>query len=134
MCSSDLAVLPCGEPEEDESFVVLSGLQQERIDEREVELVFLGFDLFPIDRDFQGVGVEVFDGLPELWQQGGPCARIVGLSAQHEEGFAVDEEGVAAVLFDKRGHLGIAGLGEDVDEGHCQAQAEEGCLDQVWSI
>ena len=94
-------------------------------------MVFLRFDLFPIDRDFQGVGVEVFDGQPELRQQGGPGARVVGLSAQHEEGFSVDEQGMAAVLFDEGGHGGITGLGKGVEDGRCQAEAEERCFDQV---
>lgn len=49
-------------------------LLDEGVDEIEVEMVFLWFDLFPVDRYFEGIGVKVFDGLPDLWQEGGPRA------------------------------------------------------------
>lgn len=51
----------------------------------------------------------------------------MGLSAEHEVGFPVDEEGVAAVLFDEGGDGGIIGLGEGVAERENQHQPEVFC-------
>ena len=68
------AVLPGGEPEEDEPCIVGSGLLEQGIDKREIELVLLRLDLLPIDGYFQGIGMEVIYGLPEVWEHGRPGA------------------------------------------------------------
>ena len=85
--------------------MLLAAFLEEGIDDGEIELALLGFDLFPVDGHFDGVGVHGFDGAPDAGHHVGPGAGVMGLAAEHEEGLAIDEEGVAAVLGDDFGHI-----------------------------
>lgn len=108
-----LAVLPCAKPEENEAQVMLACAVDEGVYVGEVEVALRGLELFPVDGGFEGVGMQVGHGLKDLRQLAWPCARIVDLAAEHEEGFAIDEEGVAAVLVDDLRRL----LGVNCREG-----------------
>ena len=105
---------------------VLARALDESIDEREVEVAFGGFHLFPVDRRLDGVGVEVLNGLEDLRQFTGPGAGVVDLAAEHQEGLAVDEEGVAAVFLDELWRFFSVeklSAGESCEENEC-GQAE----------
>ncbi len=105
------AVLPGGEPEEDEAEVLLAGLGEEAVEEGEVEAALGGLDLLPGERGEDGVeghgGESRPDGL-HVVERGG--AGVVELSAEHKEGLAVDDElrGLPALLEVRGG----GGLGE----------------------
>ena len=112
------AVLPGGEPEGHPADLVLAAFLEEGIDDGEIVLALDGLDLLPIDGHFNGVGVHGFDGGPHAGHHARPGAGVVGLAAEHEEGRAIDEEGVAAVLGDDFGHVGGGGgLAADGGDG-----------------
>ncbi|MEH3159917.1 MAG: hypothetical protein PGN08_13885, partial [Sphingomonas taxi] len=58
---------------------------EQRVDIGEVELPLGRLDLFPGNRDLQRVGVEPRHHRPDLRQDGGIIAAVVGLHAQHQE-------------------------------------------------
>jgi hypothetical protein len=122
------AVLPGGEPEEDEMEVVCPCLCQQGVDEREIKFVLLGFELFPVDGGFEGIEVEIFCCQPCAGQQGGPGAGVVDLAAEDEVGFAIDQERVAAVVGDELGHGGLRGCSGRGDETYCEKKIT-GCHD-----
>ena len=63
-----------------------ASLGQEGIDDAGIELPLPGFELFPVNRDLDGVGMHILHGRPHLLEDGGPAARIVHLRAQNEVG------------------------------------------------
>src|SRR5450759_2676946 len=54
------AVLPGGEPKQNQANAMLASLGEERVDHGVVVLPLPGFKLLPVDRDFHRVDVEVF--------------------------------------------------------------------------
>jgi hypothetical protein len=103
-----LAVLPGAEPEQVETHVMIAGLVDEQVDGGEIELPRLGLHLLPVDGSLDRVGVHAFDDRPHLGQGGGPRAGVIDLAAENEEGGAIDDERVAAVVGDHmRSFLGI---------------------------
>ena len=105
------AVLPGGKPQEHQTHLVLPRLLQQDIHQREIELPGLGLDLFPIDGDFERVGVEESDSLPDPRQHGRPRAGVVTLCSQHQKWLAVHDQGVPAVLTHEMGQRVPIGLG-----------------------
>ncbi len=50
------SILPGGEPKQHQAHVALAGICDELVDVSEVEPAAVGFDLFPIDGHFGGIG------------------------------------------------------------------------------
>ena len=86
--------------------MMFAGASQQGIDVAVIEFPRLGFELFPVDRSGDGVGVEIGRTSPYLREFGRPSAGIVNLPAEDEVGLAVDEEGPATVFLDESGGLG----------------------------
>ena len=111
------AVLPGGEPEEDDLLVLGAGLGEESVDEGEVVGAFGGLDELPCERGDDCVEAEGGhagpDGLHVVERGGG---GVEELSAEDEEGIAVDDElSGLAVGFEAwgRGLSGEEGGGEN---------------------
>jgi len=109
------AVFPGAEPEQIEPDVVLARLSDDGIDDRVVELSRLWFELFPVDRYLQRIGVQGFDGRPNFRKHGRPAAGIMRLGAQHEVRRAVHHKGVAPVFLDYLGDGTLLDLGVQRD-------------------
>ncbi len=92
------AILPGREPEQDQADVVLAALVDESIHHRVIEHPGPRLELFPVDRHFNGVGVEGFDGRPDLRHHAWPRAGIVDLRPQDQKRRTVDQQGVASLL------------------------------------
>ena len=115
------AVLPGAEPEQHQADMMLARLGEQGVDHGVVELALAGFELFPVDRHLDRIGMQVLDGRPDFGQHGGPGAGIIGLRAQHEERGIVDEEGEAPVFLHEARqrrllHLRVERGGGDEDQ------------------
>ena len=99
-------VLPGAEPKEDEAQIVGAGSLYQGIDIREVELARLGFELFPVDRRFESIGVQRGHRFPHLRKLAGPGAGVMNLSSEDEVGTPVDEQGMASGFVDQTRRFG----------------------------
>ena len=104
------AVFPSAKPQENQPHVVFPGLLQDQVNNRGVEFALFRLELFPIDRDFQRVGVEIVNGRPDFGEQARPRARIVALRAKDEEGRAFHDQGVMPGFIHDMGKRIVAGL------------------------
>ena len=116
-----VAVLPRGEPQQDQAQFMRASLGQERIDHAGIELPLLGLELLPVDRDFDRVRVHELHGRPHLRKHAGPAARVVHLRAQNEVRSAIHEQGVAPVFLHQARNRPLLHLGErhQRSEGRC---------------
>ena len=101
------AVLPCGKPQQDQAYVALARLIQQHLHHRHIVFALFGFNLLPVDRDLQRIGVHLLHHLPHAGHHIGPCRRIGGLPAQNEVRLAVHQQGMTPVLFNESGNGGV---------------------------
>ncbi len=113
------AVLPGAEPEQNQVNVVLAGLGEDGVHRRVIELPLLGLELLPVDRRFERVGMEVFDGGPHLGERGRPVAGVVRLRAQHQKRRAVHQQCIASILLDQAGYRALRGLSIELTGEEC---------------
>jgi hypothetical protein len=110
-----LAILPGGEPQDDEPHPRPAGPGDELVDEPEVVASGLGLEQLPVDGRLGGVGAEGLHALEEPGEgRRVRGARVVGLGAQDQEGLPVDEEADAAL---RPVQAGNRSLGRGVDGG-----------------
>ncbi len=91
-------VLPGGKPQQHQAHVVFTRLLQQRIDEGEIELAFLRLDLLPGDRHLHRIGTDDLHRRPHCLQRCGVVAGVVDLRAQHQEGLAIHQQRMPAIL------------------------------------
>ena len=98
------AVLPRGEPDQNQSHVPLAGLCDLGVHEGELELAFFRLNQFPTDGADDGIEVQGRELVPNRFHVlGARCARVVQLASEHDERLAVHVHLLhAAVLFDLR--------------------------------
>jgi hypothetical protein len=106
------AVFPGAEPEQDQPQAMFAGLGQQRIDDAVIVMPFGGFELLPVDGHFHRIDAQVFHGRPYLRQHRRPGARIVNLSAQHEERRTIHEERITPVSAHQARDGALLHLGE----------------------
>jgi hypothetical protein len=92
------AVLPCAKPEQNKVNAMRAGLRENTVDLRVVELTLSGLELFPVDRDFECIGMQILDRGPHFWKHCRPVARVVGLRTKHQKWRTIDHQGIAAIL------------------------------------
>ena len=92
------AVLPCAEPEQIQTDMVFARLGDDGVHHRVVVLFRLWFELLPVDRDLERIGVEILDGRPYLRKHARPAARIMRLGPQHQVRRAIHHQSVAPIL------------------------------------
>ncbi len=95
---------------------MFAGLGQKRIDHGIIESSLLGFQLFPINGDFDRIDVQEIHRGPNFGQNGGPSAGIVHLRAQDQIRRAVDDEGVSTVLLDDVRNGRLVGPGGGIQQ------------------
>ena len=105
------AVLPRGQPEEDNALVLVPRLIDEAVDEREVVGAFFGLDQLPTQRRDHGVeahGCEFGPDRLHVFQV--RRGRVVQLAGEHQEWLAVhDQLGGGAAFFEMRRCGGLRG-------------------------
>ena len=107
------AVLPRGEPEQYETNIMLASFPQEPVDRREVELPGLRFNLIPVDRYFDRVGMQVFHGSPVFGMRrpGALQAQVLILNAQYQKWSIVHQQSESSFLLHQAGNRTLRDLG-----------------------
>src|SRR6266566_2325086 len=70
-------VLPGAEPKQNQMNMMLAGLRQQRVQHAVIKVVGLRFELLPINRHLDCVGVDELDRRPDFWQPSRLRNRIV---------------------------------------------------------
>ena len=119
------AVLPRGEPEQYETNIMLASFGQEPVDRRKVELPGLLFNLIPVDRYFDRVGMQVFHGSPVFWvrRPGTLQAQVLILYTQYQKWSIVHEQSEASVLLHQAGNRALGDLGVERADDECGRQS-----------
>ncbi len=99
-----VAVLPRPEPQQYQVQLVLSRLREQRVDGAVIVCALFRLELFPVHRDFHGVGMHILDGGPDFGQNLRPAAGIIDFRTEHQKGDVVDHQCIAAILPDQAGN------------------------------
>ena len=91
---------------------MLASFGQQPVDRRKVELPGLLFNLIPVDRYFDRVGMQIFHGSPFFGMRG-PGAlqtQVLILDTQNQKWSIVHEQSEASVLLHHAGNRTLRGL------------------------
>src|SRR5450631_4847756 len=78
--------------------MMVARLSEQSINDGIVESPLLGLKLLPIDRHFNGVGVQVLNRRPDFGKHGRPRAGVIHLRAQYQIRRTIDQHSVAATF------------------------------------
>ena len=126
------AIFPGAKPEQHQPHIMLARLLDDGVNHRRVELARFRLKLFPIDRDFERVGVKIFDGRPDFGQHRRPCTGIVALCAEDEERRTVHNQGMVSVFSHELRKRIVVGL--RLRGSQAQPQQEYDCFPHTSSF
>src|SRR5208283_1512185 len=100
-------------PEQYETNIMLASFGQEPVNRRKVELPGLLFNLIPVDRYFDRVGMQVFHGSPifGMRRPGTLQAQVLILYTQYQEWSILHKQSEASVLLHQAGNRTLPDLG-----------------------
>jgi hypothetical protein len=101
-----VAVLPCAEPQQHDVQVVRPRAGDNRIYVAVIEPSRLWFELLPIHRCLNRIGVKRLHGAPHLRQLAGPSAGVVNLASEDQERLALDQQRIPALILDNPRRFG----------------------------